>query len=107
MRGVNMRFIRLMLAPLAIATSSANAETSGLPKALVCSFSRGSFSTVEGLGFKTTSAGSLEFTIAAINEKLSSAQIVGNVGASELLLVAGHETASFIEITPIGNVNLT
>jgi hypothetical protein len=101
---------RILIALTAVVISShsvAGAET-GLPKALACSFSGGVFSTLEGREFKRTHTdGNLVFTIAAINERTSSAQIVGNAGASDMFLVLGRETASFIEPTPIGNINLT
>jgi hypothetical protein len=79
----------------------------GQPNAFKCSFETGYFTVFEGNTFKSERSGGVAFTIAAINLDAGTAQIVGDVGAADLLLLSGNENLNFIEPTPVGNLNLT
>jgi hypothetical protein len=79
-----------------------------LPSALVCSFDEGVFTVFENGGFKTKQTdGGDHFVIAAIDATAGKAQIVGNAGAANVAMVVGEATATFIERTPMGNINTT
>ena len=49
----------------------------------------------------------MAFTIAAIDLAKGNAQLVGNLGASPLIVIRGSDGISFIERTPSGNMNVT
>ena len=49
---------------------------------------------------------SSSITLDDVDYEAGSARLVGNVGTSEAMAVLGTEGASFIEITPVGAVNV-
>lgn len=57
------------------------------------------------IGEKTSLNGPLVFD--SIDHKANSARLIGNVGASDLLLLATVDSLTFIEVTSTGNVNVT
>ena len=99
-----MRAIGLILALTLLATP---ALSQGIPNALKCSFESGYFTVFEGNKFKSESAGGIWFVIASINVEAGTAQIVGNAGASDVVLSLGADNMSFVESTPVGNLNIT
>jgi hypothetical protein len=91
----------LTLSPIA-------AEAAG-PTAMKCLFERGAFSTVNpknGFASEPTN-NKMELTFAALNPTQGTAQLVGNVGASNVSLIDGAAGISFVEVTPTGNITLT
>jgi hypothetical protein len=92
---------------LGLTTSSALAET--LPQAFVCRFDSEFFSYFNEGGKLSTSEShdTLEVTFASIDQKASTAQLVGNVGAGTVALSVGTATVNFVERTLIGNLILT
>jgi len=77
------------------------------PNAFKCSFEGGYFTVFEDNGFKSEPGEGMAFVIASLNLDAGTAQLVGNVGASDLILLPGRESMHFIEQTTSGNLNLT
>jgi len=97
--------MRLTLFCAMALVSWTSATAAELPKALKCAFDGGQFVVVEGGKFKSSHPGKLELTFAAITEQ--SAQLIGNIGAETIPVINGREALSFLEVTGVGNVNLT
>ena len=86
---------------------ASSALAQGQPNAFKCSFEIGYFTVFEGNVFKSEPHEGMAFVIASINVDAGTAQIVGNAGASDLVLLPGGANMNFIEQTPSGNLNLT
>lgn len=100
-RSVGCAFAAFVLAGL----SSAAAD---IPKALVCSFTGSGFSSLEDGSFQTKRTGDqLSITYASINPTGGTAQVIGNAGAADVLLMAEKSSLHFLERTGSGNLTLT
>lgn len=86
---------------------ASSALAQGQPNAFKCSFESGYFTVFEGNVFKNEPQEGMAFVIASINFDAGTAQIVGNLGASDLIILPGRENMHFIEHTGSGNLNLT
>jgi hypothetical protein len=92
--------ISLVLGEHALATN--------LPAAFVCEFATGFFSAPESGRFVTSEThDTLRLTFASIDPKRGTAQMIGNAGAADVMLVVGLNAVHFVEITGAGNVTLT
>jgi hypothetical protein len=80
-----------------------------VPRAFVCSFDTGTEATVDQgtVEAKPITGAPLNVTFAAVDPAKGTAQIVGNLGASDITLIVGTDGYSFVEVTGVGNVILT
>ena len=79
-----------------------------LPAAFVCEFATGFSSAPEGARFVTSDThDTMSMTYASIDQEGGTAQMIGNVGASDVTLVVGPHAVHFVEVTLAGNLTLT
>lgn len=80
----------------------------GEVKAFTCEFSRSATTNYEAGEFRTEiDNGDMRFTVAAIDLNKNSAQMIGNAGAAELIVVSGRQRLNFIEVVEgSGTTNL-
>ena len=101
----NMRGMSLVLTVCLLASSALAAPA---PKAFVCAFEGATVTTVDnGEIKKAASTDKMTLTYAAIDMAAGKAQLVGNIGAGEVAVIAAEFGYSFVEITAVGAVNLT
>ena len=93
--------------PLAIANFSSSAASRKVPSAFTCTFEQGLFNVFENGEFKSEKGGNLQFVLASIDPKAGTAQMIGNAGAENLIVLSGKSNMHFVEQTAVGNINLT
>lgn len=86
------------------AMSEANAQA---PKALVCDFTAQHVGALEPGYTRQKPTDKLSFTFAALDALKSSAQIIGNAGAAQVIYLDRFPRIQFIEITDAGNIAVT
>jgi len=100
-----MRSVWAVLAVACFFSIEANSQPISGFKALQCNFTFGHALRLDADGVKSSpDSFSTPITIAAIDFQNSTAQMVGNVGASNLAIVRGNSMVSFIETVPNGGV---
>lgn len=105
---MSIRSVRIVVAALLISAVPAAAQQPPLPGALVCSFKTVAAGTLDQAGgYEAGKPSTMDFTIAAIDSRAKTAQMVGNVGTSRLWVVLGTGSVNFVEPTPAGNLMLT
>jgi hypothetical protein len=77
------------------------------PKALLCQFPQGVLSNFEKIWSSKSLSENFQLIIAAIDRAGGKAQLIGNAGAADLIVVDGGTVLNFLEITPTGNSTLT
>ena len=87
--------------------AESSSPSAKLPKALHCMFDQGSFNVFENGKFASEPGGKMQFVIAAIDAKAGTAQMIGNAGAENLIMLRGKGNMNFVEQTGVGNINLT
>jgi len=77
------------------------------PKAFKCLFTSGMSAEDNGSGLSPDSVGPMAFTLASINVKAKTAQMVGNIGAETVTVISGGKGLHFLDITGTGNLVVT
>lgn len=90
-------------------TMQGHAFAQSPPAALVCAMRPASTGVLQNHGAYKASSSNEEFnlTFAAINLKTGRAQLIGNIGVSEVFVGQGTSALHFDEITAAGNRMLT
>src|SRR5262249_14896988 len=78
-----------------------------VPRALTCTFSVGYTSSFEADWTSKTINDQLDITFAAIDVLKGQAQMIGDLGASDITVFDGISLLHFIESTAMGNQNFT
>jgi hypothetical protein len=99
--------LRLFGALYLVICCSSEVMAQSFPRALVCSFSTVFISQFEGDWTTKSQQEKFDLTIAAIDVKNSTAQLLGSQGASDIAAFAGLDILNFLEITGVGNQTLT
>jgi len=111
-----MKRFALMLMAFALGHSASADEIEEVPSVVFrafsirCEFDRGTQASWDGGTLKLESAragsgGAVTFD--SIDTKEGKARIVGNVGAGDVMLLVTQAGITFVEITLLGNVNVT
>lgn len=76
-------------------------------RSLKCAFGTYASTDLKEDGLPKTGKQDFGFQIDAIDYQKTSARIIGNAGADDLVVLRGDSSVSFVERTPSGAVNLT
>jgi hypothetical protein len=98
--------LRALIFVVAATMPTSSGSQSG-PKAFVCDFSLVATAEFFSGWIAKNSRERLNLTFASIDPDKSRAQMIGNAGATEVLLQYGDKSFSFLEVTAAGNRTLT
>jgi hypothetical protein len=88
--------------------SAADGFAADIPRAIVCNFPGGNFASIESGRFVSKSVDDrMALTYGAIDPSTGTAQMIGNVGSADVLLLAEKSSLHFLERTGAGNLTIT
>ena len=77
------------------------------PKAFKCLFPGGVSADDKGKGLSPETTGPMAFTLASIDTKTKTAQLIGNIGANKVRVIPGDGGLHFLNLTGSGNLVVT
>jgi len=87
------------------ATLTSGALHAETPKALKCQFPKGV--TYDGGKLEEDAQKDFSLIFDSIDLTKGTARLIGNIGASDVVVIANASTLNFIEVTPVGYLNVT
>jgi hypothetical protein len=98
---------RVLIAIVALFFGVASSAVAATPKAFECEFQNGVFTVFENGRPKSESGAAMRLIFGSVDIQAGTAQLIGNAGAVDVFLLSGTFGLNFVEMTPVGNVNLT